>query len=79
MPSQHKFAHWRYNTGKTKNPTSSSNQNSRAVITVEKAEFVGRNFSLTRKPNRPNPLKVTWGYNRPVTPSEPKEIFQTPT
>ena len=49
------------------------------ALAIEKTEFIGRNFTLNdydtlRKPNQnPNPLRVKWGYNTPVTSSESKK------
>ena len=70
MPSKHKFA-------QKKKPTTHVTR----ALTIEKIEFIGRNFALNdydhfRKPN-PNPLRVKWGYNTPVTSSEPQDIFKT--
>ena len=75
MPSQHKFAHWRYKTAAGRK-TGPMNQNSRG-ITIEKTEFIGRNFSLSRKPNfNPNPLKVKVGYNSIISSSDQQAIFK---
>ena len=81
MPSKHKLAHWRYNTvkGQKRKPTTHVTR----ALTIEKTEFIGRNFALNdydhfRKPNpNPNPLRVKWGYNTPVTSSELQDIFKT--
>lgn len=79
MSSKHKLAHWRYNTvkGQKRKPTTHVTR----ALTIEKTEFIGRNFALNdfdnfRNPN-PNPLRVKWGYNTPVTSSELQENFKT--
>ena len=87
MPSKHKFAHWRYNTAKGRK-TRPTTHFSRA-LTIEKTEFIGRNFTLKdydtfRKPHQnQNPLRVKWAtYRRPsysntVTSTELQEILKT--